>query len=219
MKITLRTISFFVLLLPFGTACFAQSNYRIHLNVSPVKAELVDITVYQDSTRDIFIALEKDGIARIGTTRQGTMEYWDKADGLYRKNRTKSLAGVPADFYDNSDADKTSKLKVFGNMTVDYYSKFDGSDNIGKVKSIGGVIIKYYDRFDADPELTGRLKSVGNDNITYYTKYDGNDNIGKLKSIGNTVITYFDRFDGRDYLGRVKSVKGKTPSLYVSREY
>ncbi len=216
MRNTLRSLLLLVILLPLAVK--AQVTYRIHLNVSPVKAELKDITVNQDSTGSVFISLGRDGIARTGTTREGTMEYWGANDGAYRKNRIKSLAGIPADFYDGSDDAKTGKLKSFGDMTVDYYTKIDGLDNIGKVKSIGGVSIKYYDRFDADPELTGRLKSVGDDKITYYTKYDGPDNIGLLKSIGGTEITYFDRFAGREYLGRVKSVKGKTPSLYVTRE-
>jgi hypothetical protein len=218
MKTLNRAVFPFAFLLLFATICLAQKKYQIRLNVSPVKVELRGIDVYQDSTDDVFIRLGHDDIARVGTSRQGTMEYWEANDGPHRRNKIKTLAGVPQDFYDNFDADKTGKLKSFGRMVVDYYSKFDGSDNIGKVKSIDGVIFKYYDRFDGDPELTGRLKSVGNDQITYYTKFDGNDNIGKLKSIGNTIITYFDRFDGRDYLGRVKSVKGTTPTLYVTRE-
>ncbi|MBW4891300.1 hypothetical protein KXQ82_16350 [Mucilaginibacter sp. HMF5004] len=215
---TLRPTLLFALLLTFTTFCFAQNKYQIRLKVSPIKAELRSIIVNQDSTCDVFIGLDPDGIARVGTSRQGTIEYWGTNDGAHRKNKTKTLAGVPQDFYDSFDVDKTGKLKSFGRMVVDYYTRFDGFDNIGKVKSIDGVIFKYYDRFDGDPKLTGRLKSVGDDKITYYSQFDGFDNIGKLKSIGNTVITYFDRFSGREYLGRVKSVKGTTPTLYVTQE-
>jgi hypothetical protein len=218
MKTILKSLTVFTLLLTTVSFCLAQSNYRIHLNVSPVKAELRGITVNQDSTGDVFIRVNLDGEVKIGTTRQGDMEYWDAADGKHRKGKTKAIANLSIDYYDNFDADKTGKLKTFSDMTVDYYTRFEGFDNIGKVKSIGGVVIKYYDRFDGDPELTGRIKSVGDDKITYYTKFDGFDNIGKLKRIGNTVITYFDRFTGREYLGRVKSVKGTTPALYVTQE-
>jgi hypothetical protein len=218
MKTISKSLTIFILLLIARLLCHAQTNYRIHLNVSPVKAELRGITVNQDSTGDVFIRVNLDGEVKIGTSRQGTMEYWDAADGKHRKGKTKAIADLNIDYYDNFDADKTGKLKTFGDMTVDYYTRSDGFDNVGKVKSIGGVVIKYYDRFDADPELIGRIKSVGSDAITYYTKFDGFDNIGKLKSIGKTVITYFDRFSGREYLGRVKSVKGKTTNLYISQE-
>jgi hypothetical protein len=215
MKTILKSVLVFCLLISAVAFCDAQSTYHIDLNVSPVKAELRGITFVCDS---VTLRVNTDGTIKLSPSRKGDIDYWAATDGEYRKGKLKSIGNAAIDYYDNFSSDKTGRLKSVGGVTVDYYTKFDGSDNIGKIKSIGRITFKYYDRFDADPELTGRIKSVGDDVITYYTKFDGLDNIGKLKSIGKTVIIYFDRFSGREYLGRVKSVKGKTTNLFISQE-
>jgi hypothetical protein len=215
MKTILKSVFIFCLLIISVTFCQAQSTYHIDLNVSPVKAELRGVTFICDS---VTLRVNTDGTIKLNPSRNGDTEYWSAADGVFRKGKLKSIAGTPIEYYDNFDIDKIGRLKSVGSVIIDYYTKFDGPDNIGKIKSIGSITFKYYDRFDADPELAGRIKSVGDDDFTYYTKFDGPDNIGKLKSIGATFMTYFDRFAGREYLGRVKSVKGATTHLFISQE-
>ena len=138
----------------------------------------------------------EDGRMEYGDRRQDNLQvtYYDRYDGRVGRDKIKSINGIP----------------------LTYYDQYDIHDKKGYLKSIGKIAFKYNNTFDTF-DAPGTLKSVGSINIKYYNTFDIHDTKQTLKSAGPVKVTYYNSFDADRLRGKIKSIKGNTRQIHVTR--
>lgn len=197
----------------------AKVNFRISAEsatINTVVFQLGELYLRIDQNGE-FSLLNKEVKGKTPWSDYSDDEYYDEYAGEGIKGKAKSVGGFKVDYYDKyAGEDRIGKIKSLDAVKFDYYDKYAGEEKKGKIKSIGSLKVDYNDKY-AGEEKKGKMKLFGDYRIEYYDKYAGNEKQGKLKSVGEVKIDYHDKYSKpAARIGKIKSIKGNTPQLYVT---
>ena len=201
------------LMLGISYASQAQDIISANFKLADYAKGIAYVDLYLDKFR---VTLDQNGnVSSIEPERQDRSDNWDD----YEDNpnaRAQRIGNLRVVYYDSFDSSKSGKIKSVDGIPFDYYGDFDIHDPKGRLKSIGKISIKYNNAFNIH-DIEGSLKSVGNINVAYNNAFNIHDRAGTVKKVGAVNITYYNDFDDEKLRGKIKSIKGNTRSVHVTR--
>lgn len=207
------------------TLFLLQFNYAQNINLKVNIAKDYKIRNFEIVTDSFHFVISDSGIMEnfYSSETEIDYEYYDnKITDNANYGKIRKIGNSEIKYWDDNftNKDKFGKLKTAGNIKIDYWdNNFFDKDKYQKIKNIGDIKIDYYDNRLTDKSDYGKIKQIGNFKINYFDNsiFD-KSKYGKIKSIGNTSFDYFENIIDNDINGKLKSVKGKTPHLFLEFE-
>lgn len=194
-------------------ASHAQEIVSAHFKLADYAKGIAYVDLYLDKFR---IMLDKNGnVSSVEADQQDHSPGWDDYEDN-RLNREQQIGNLRITYFDSYDNSKNGKIKSVNGIPFDYYSDFDIHDVKGRLKSIGKISIKYNNTFNIH-DIEGTLRSIGNIDIAYNNTFNIHDPAGTVRKIGTVNINYYNDFDEERLRGKIKSIKGNTERIHVTR--